>query len=270
MLKIGEFVKLTGISINMLRNYDSSGLLKPKVIDEITGYRYYSEDQIVIAARIKVLKDLGFSLSEIGKINILDDTEKIKQMINTNIKAREAELVHIQNQIKSLSKSLIEIDSSSKYIFSANIRHLDRMVVASYRNIINDFPEEGNLWAHLHEELGKRQIKYAVVPNTFATTYGVDFANKKFDVEVSVIIQNKINSFADIKIKEIDEQLIYALPFTGEYSKIGEIRKFMNKQIKENEYKVAGKSFIFYYVSPGNLINQDEYVSEFCIPLKKL
>lgn len=41
MLKIGEFSKVTGVSIHMLRNYDKIGLLVPSQIDTQTGYRYY-------------------------------------------------------------------------------------------------------------------------------------------------------------------------------------------------------------------------------------
>ena len=47
MLKIGEFAVLTGISINMLRNYDKIGLLIPAYVDETNSYRYYSESQII-------------------------------------------------------------------------------------------------------------------------------------------------------------------------------------------------------------------------------
>ena len=39
MLKIGEFSKLSRISIRMLRHYDEIGLLTPETIDSFTGYR---------------------------------------------------------------------------------------------------------------------------------------------------------------------------------------------------------------------------------------
>lgn len=48
MLKIGEFATITGISINMLRNYDKIGLLIPEYVDEVNNYRYYNESQIII------------------------------------------------------------------------------------------------------------------------------------------------------------------------------------------------------------------------------
>lgn len=66
MLKIGEFSKLSRVSIRMLRHYDTIGLLKPMVIHPETGYRYYGEEQLPIAGRIAALKEMGFRLSEIA------------------------------------------------------------------------------------------------------------------------------------------------------------------------------------------------------------
>lgn len=48
MLKIGEFSKLSRVSVRMLRHYDEIGLLPPASIDSATGYRYYSEDQLPV------------------------------------------------------------------------------------------------------------------------------------------------------------------------------------------------------------------------------
>ena len=46
MLRIGEFSKLSRVSIRMLSHYDDIGLLKPAEIDQFTGYRYYSPEQL--------------------------------------------------------------------------------------------------------------------------------------------------------------------------------------------------------------------------------
>lgn len=66
MLKIGEFSKLTQISIRMLRYYDETGLLKPATIDPQTGYRLYSSDQLTRLNQILMLRDCGFTISEIS------------------------------------------------------------------------------------------------------------------------------------------------------------------------------------------------------------
>ncbi|GGG12974.1 TrmO family methyltransferase domain-containing protein [Paenibacillus aceti] len=67
IFRIGEFSKLTQVSIRMLRYYDETGLLKPAQIDNQTGYRHYSVEQIPVLQKIIMLRDLGCSVAEIAK-----------------------------------------------------------------------------------------------------------------------------------------------------------------------------------------------------------
>ncbi|MFR8008207.1 MAG: MerR family DNA-binding transcriptional regulator, partial [Gordonibacter urolithinfaciens] len=55
MLQIGEFSRLSRISVRMLRHYDQVGLLKPAEQDAQTGYRRYAVSQLAEANRITVL-----------------------------------------------------------------------------------------------------------------------------------------------------------------------------------------------------------------------
>ena len=65
ILRIGEFSKLTGVSIRTLRYYDEIDLFKPADIDLFTDYRYYNEEQVEDLNLINELKKVGFSLEEI-------------------------------------------------------------------------------------------------------------------------------------------------------------------------------------------------------------
>ncbi|MGB5289779.1 MAG: MerR family transcriptional regulator, partial [Ignavibacteriaceae bacterium] len=71
---IGEFSKITSLSIKSLRLYHEKEILVPAEIDEFTGYRYYNEADCDRAKSIKILKDYEFSLSEIKEI--LDEFNK--------------------------------------------------------------------------------------------------------------------------------------------------------------------------------------------------
>ena len=73
MLKIGEFSKLSRVSVRMLRHYDEVGLLAPSEVDPMTGYRYYSERQLITAGRIAALRALGFGLSDTRELLRLSD-----------------------------------------------------------------------------------------------------------------------------------------------------------------------------------------------------
>ena len=92
MYKIGEFSKLVKIPVKTLRYYDQINLFVPSKIEQFTGYRYYSFQQIFDAKMILKLKDLGLSLEEIKEflktndMNILFNKQnEYKEKIN-NIK----------------------------------------------------------------------------------------------------------------------------------------------------------------------------------------
>ena len=68
MFKIGDFSKLSRVSIRMLRHYDQIGLFKPAYIDPESSYRYYAADQLPRLNRILALKDLGFPLEQIASL----------------------------------------------------------------------------------------------------------------------------------------------------------------------------------------------------------
>ena len=76
MLKIGDFSKLSRVSIRMLRHYDEIGLLKPVWIDPESGYRYYTPEQLPVAGRINALdendRDDLVSIGTIGLIKAVD------------------------------------------------------------------------------------------------------------------------------------------------------------------------------------------------------
>ena len=91
MLKIGEFSKLSRVSVRMLRHYDEIGLLKPAEIDRFTEYRYYREDQLPTAGRIAALKDMGFSLADIVRIlEVYDDRDQLEQFFSARQRELEA------------------------------------------------------------------------------------------------------------------------------------------------------------------------------------
>ena len=65
LLKIGELAGLCNVSPKALRVYEKRGLIKPVKIDEGSGYRYYSADQVKDVETLIEWRDMGFSLKEI-------------------------------------------------------------------------------------------------------------------------------------------------------------------------------------------------------------
>ncbi|BCK69869.1 MerR family transcriptional regulator [Streptomyces libani subsp. rufus] len=68
MFTIGDFAQYGRVSARMLRHYDAIGLLRPARTDPVSGYRFYEAAQLARLNRIIALKDLGFSLQQVGAI----------------------------------------------------------------------------------------------------------------------------------------------------------------------------------------------------------
>jgi DNA-binding transcriptional MerR regulator len=65
---IGQFARLGGVSVRMLRHYDEIGLLRPESVDSWSGYRSYGVAQVPTLQRIVALKELGFTLQQVSTI----------------------------------------------------------------------------------------------------------------------------------------------------------------------------------------------------------
>jgi DNA-binding transcriptional MerR regulator len=78
MLNIGEFARLGQVSPRMLRHYDQLGLLRPERVDPDTGYRSYGVHQLVRLHRLLALRDMGFTLEQIG--GMLDGEPPLDQL----------------------------------------------------------------------------------------------------------------------------------------------------------------------------------------------
>ena len=100
MLRIGDFSKLTGVSIRTLRYYDEIDLFKPAELDLFTNYRYYKEEQIEDLKIINKLKAVGFTLEEIKQHwnHFTNDVMEQKK------KQLEQQLDNINNNIKEIDK----------------------------------------------------------------------------------------------------------------------------------------------------------------------
>src|ERR1043165_2191371 len=78
MMRIGDFSRLSRVSVKTLRYYDELGLIKPARVDEFTGYRYYEYDQYARINHVLALRTLGLSLERIRQV--LDSGLSVEQL----------------------------------------------------------------------------------------------------------------------------------------------------------------------------------------------
>lgn len=106
-MKIGEFAKMCGTKISVLRHYDREKLLEPQYIDKFSGYRYYSAEQILTFYRINALKKAGFSLQEIKEII---SERKSNKEIDVIFSQKEKEFLDALKNLKEAKLMMTKLD----------------------------------------------------------------------------------------------------------------------------------------------------------------
>ena len=105
MYKIGEFSKITNLSVRTLRYYDEVDVLKPGFVDKFSGYRYYTDENLNDVEIINFMKYVGFSLEEIVMYKDSLTNEVLENKKNELFGIQE-ELVDKINKINELQKAI--------------------------------------------------------------------------------------------------------------------------------------------------------------------
>ena len=133
---ISEFAKLRDININSLRYYEKLGLLKPAIIDENNGYRYYSAEQVSILNKIILCIQLGIPLKEM--VEFLDEEGNLQSQ-----KLLEKGRIIAQKRIQEMQNNLDYIEFSLKNIEENKDFSLNKGVYKRYfeerKIMITDF-----------------------------------------------------------------------------------------------------------------------------------
>lgn len=128
MLKIGVFAKEAQITVKTLRHYAKLGLLKPVWIDRFTGYRYYTREQMPRLNRILALKDLGFSLEQIGRILQNDLTlDELRGMLRLKCAELEQHIEEEQARLARAEARLHQIEHEGDFLLSLVTQHKEQL-----------------------------------------------------------------------------------------------------------------------------------------------
>jgi DNA-binding transcriptional MerR regulator len=107
LLTIGALADRCGLSRSALRFYDQCGLLKPVVVDETTGYRYYEEAQAEVAHLVRRLRGAEVPVTDVRAFLAAGIDER-RTFLESHRVALEARLVSAQAMLDELEKSMMD------------------------------------------------------------------------------------------------------------------------------------------------------------------
>lgn len=269
MLKIGDFSKLSRVSIRMLRHYDDIGLLKPARIDSFTGYRYYRPEQLPVIGRITALKDMGFALADIIKIlEAYDD----KEVLDTYLARRQQELKKISEsaeyQMRLLDTARKRLRKEQNMNYDVSIKTIPQRYAATVQITIPRYEDEGMVWQILNEETAPLKMIPAD-PCQVAAEYPDDEYREK-DVEVIAwkTVKGEYPDTEHVKFRTLPPVKVASCMVRGGYEQMPEVYGAVISWVSANGYECAGSMFNIYHVSPHETQNPEEFVTEVCYPVK--
>lgn len=269
MLKIGEFSKLSRVSIRMLRHYDEIGLLAPETIDPFTGYRYYSEAQLLTMGRIAALKELGFSLAAISELlACYDDRAALERQLLKRAEVREAaeEAAH---RLRLLDTAIERLRKDEPMKYDVTVKTIPKRYVASVRQIIPSYDLEGHLWSIFLKETAHMHIQDGDPCLCTALFYDGAYKETDVDVEIQKSVRGNYPDTEHVKFKTVPAVQVASAVYKGSYDQISEVNAAVASWVEANGYVFDGTAFNIYHVSPHETRNPDEFVTEVCYPVRK-
>lgn len=279
MFRIGEFSRLTQVSVRMLRYYDETGLLKPAETDKFTNYRLYSTEQIPVLNKIIFLRDLGFEVSEI--------TAALKSWNNESVTAlleqkKFSILDTIQSEQKKLDKiEMAKVDIRKEKIelhCNISVKSVPSYDVLSLRRVVSDYYAEGMMWKEMSSYAVDHGI--SVSENTFSIYHDPDYREREVDIEICAPLTHRHQAAAFAAISRGADGFTLrsteAVPVmactavSGSFENIaGAYRAFAGWLEEHNRYKMGGHSRQIVHRGPWNEQDPDKYLTELQIPLEK-
>jgi effector-binding domain-containing protein len=270
MLKIGDFSKLSQVTVKALRLYDQLGLLKPIHVDHVTSYRYYSANQLPRLNRILALKDLGFSLEQIAKL--LDENLPPAQ-IRGMLRLKQAEL---QQLVAGEQARLLRVEIQLRQIEQENsmpnydivLKKLEPIKVASIREILPSFANVSKLYDELYNYLQQQGVQEF---NYFAGIWhDREYKESDVDWEFAISVNKLIPSNGRVQIYELPGYETTACAVhQGSYNTMKQAYNALASWIEAHGYKISGASREVYLVGGAEQDNES-YVTEVQFPVAKV
>ncbi|MDD6793845.1 MAG: MerR family transcriptional regulator [Clostridiaceae bacterium] len=272
MFRIGEFSKLTQVSIRMLRYYDEIGLLKPAKVDSFTGYRMYSANQIPLLQKIILLRDSKFTTAEIQNIilkdeevNLVAQLKKKKQEINEEIRIEKQRIKRINNFLKEIENDKFKSD------FNVNVKKVNKMWILSIRDIIPNYFDEGVLWEKLCEFIDKEKISVRkTMYSNVAIYHDIEHKDNNVDVEVGMIVEKPGQSKGKFIYREVElvEKMAYTMVY-GPYTNLSKGYESLAYYLESHNMQMAElPSRQICHIGVDDTKDPSEYLTEIQIPLK--
>lgn len=275
MLTIGDFSRMTHLSVKALRHYHDMGVLEPAAVDPFTGYRSYDTSQVGSAQVIRRLRDLGMPLDSIAAVLAAPDLEARNREIAAHLTRMERQLEQTQTSVAAL-RALLTGPAARPAI---ELRTIAAVTALAVREVVD--AAELNDWGS--EAFDALAAALTAAGLTAAGPYGGLFDGDFFELERSEVtafvpVTSEtglvgadagvgLDSTGRVRLLEIPAVEAAVAVHEGAFSEIDRTYAALGEVVAERAIGVDGPIREYYLVSSADTDDVSKHRTEVCWPV---
>lgn len=273
VFKIGEFSKLSLVSVKALRYYDELGLLRPERVDDFTGYRYYSARQLPRLNRILALKDMGLSLEQIAQ---LLDKELTPDQVRGMLRLKQVEL---RQQLGEVEECLVRIGAWLEAFeqevtmpaYDVILKKVAPLRVVQIRGVAPTIGQIGLTLDRLFNEVMEYITQHGAAPLAPGITvyYDPEFCERDVNVGACLAFEGSLQGNDTVEVEELPGfETVASVIHHGSFSTLSPAYNAIFKWIETQGYTISGpnRELNLEYERGGD---QSRFVTELQFPINK-
>ena len=270
MFRIGDFSKLSFVSIRMLRYYDEVGIFKPAQVDDFTGFRYYTASQLPIINKIIQLRDLGFNVSEIQTYLEKTETSAKADLLQAKLNEIEQNINQEQSKLHKIKFAIQNLNKENEMTnYEVEIKSVPSYQMLTLREVIPAYEQEGDLWMKLGTYAKQTQATVKENGICFAVYYDESKLENGVDVEVLQEVSTLGQAEKPYQYRKTEPLAKAAsIMVKGDYTNISPAFTFLGAWLEENNMEINGQPRQIPVIGPWNAKDPSEYRTEIQIPIK--
>lgn len=259
MIKIGDFSRITKVSIKALRFYEERRLLEPVHVDPFSGYRYYSARQLPQLNRILFFKQLGFSLQQIQSL-LADNlpAADLREMLETKRDEVARTLTLAREQWANIETLIRQIDQEGqKPAYEVLIKDFEPQRVACLRARLSDYSALNDLFHGLAGKSVHASPRGAI-------WHKCAHADGEIDCEALVFLEDDVPLPVGWKVRQLPACTVASVVHTEAETALPLVYASAMEAIDMRGYKIEWPMREFYF-STGKGLDFDTTETQFVV-----
>lgn len=263
MLKIGEFSKLSMLTVKALRFYEREGLLVPAEVDKWTGYRYYETGQLSDAALLKALRQLDFSIDEIKAYRA--GSSSLTAALTEKAEALKQKQADISAKL-SVINFILE-DKGMEY--QAVIKQIPQTIVYSEERRLKEYGEVTSLVLESAEECRRLNPDVECTKPDYCFCEYLDGEYRETDMMVrySQAVTKEGVSNERIRFRTLPATKALCIYHKGAYDRLGDAYAYLMEYAESNGYRPTDYPRECYIDGIWNKEDVADWLTEIQLPI---